>query len=109
MNAWRERSGEQYRISCDLDFFLKQGVEDIDGINSLQSILFVAATVLAVPGCASTRTENQSTKTVRDRISTAVGESAVFASENRADGCSLARFWSSRESKGSQMVSAPTP
>lgn len=51
------------------------------GSNHFRRILFVAATTLVAPGCASTRTEKQSTRTVRDRISNAVGETAVFASE----------------------------
>jgi hypothetical protein len=46
-----------------------------------KTILFLAFAALTLPGCAATRSENASTKTFRDRMSTAVGETAVFASE----------------------------
>jgi hypothetical protein len=51
------------------------------GASHFKSILFVAVTALVTPGCASIRTENQSTKTAGERIITAVGATAVFASE----------------------------
>lgn len=49
--------------------------------NHLKTVLLVAFTASILPGCAATRSENTSPKTLRDRMSTAVGETAVFASE----------------------------
>lgn len=51
------------------------------GFTDYKSAMFVLLTTLVVPGCAATRTATPQTKTVGDRVRTAVGETAVFASE----------------------------
>ncbi len=49
--------------------------------NHFKTVLFVAFAALTLPGCAATRSKTTPTTTFRDRMSTAVGETAVFASE----------------------------
>ena len=69
------------RVSYDIDFTRSKAYKSLMSSTDFKNALFVLLTALVVPGCAAMRTGKVSTKTVRDRVSTAVGETAIFASE----------------------------